>query len=390
MAILPVIEPPRLDVPTCCGANSGNSSKEQLPVTTRFHFALNVSGIARSVEFYSRLFGVPPAKHHADYAKFELSQPPLVFSLVPNAPGSQGALSHLGFPVASRAEVEAAFTRLTAAGLMVTCQAGTVCGYAKQDKIWVSDPDNNYWEIYVVHEDVDPATVRSAWDGIAPQSNVAAAHTADARHVQKVAEPQRVLLEHRVTDSCPDYSQIADSSVDEIRLTGTFNSALSDTERRQLLADAFRILRPGGEVQVHGLVCNLPLNGVMPSLPGVASLVKRIPIESEPLEELSDAGFVGIAITKLPASSVFQQGALEMREIRVSGFKRLADATETPCRTVVYKGPFASITDDLGNTYVRGQRVAVTAAQEELLSRGHVANSFLFIQQNATCGTGCS
>ena len=380
MASLPVIEPPSLEVPTCCGSSTSNGSNENSLVSTRFHFALNVSDIAKSVEFYSRLFGVAPAKHHSDYAKFELAQPPLVFSLVPSAPGSQGALSHLGFPVASRDEVEAASVRLAAAGLTVTCQDGTVCGYARQDKIWVSDPDNNYWEIYVVHEDVDPETVRSAWDGRAPQSIVAETHAA----------PQRVLLEHRVTDSRPDQSQVPDSSVDEIRLTGTFNSALSDSDRTQLIADSYRILRPGGELHVHGLVCNAALNGRLPNLPGVAALVKRIPLESEPLQELSNAGFVGITITKLPASSVFQDGAIEMREIRVSAFKPLVDSSATALRTVVYKGPFASITDDLGNTYLRGQRVTVTAAQEQMLSRSNVANSFLFIQHNATCAVGCS
>ncbi|MFO1002370.1 MAG: ArsI/CadI family heavy metal resistance metalloenzyme [Planctomycetaceae bacterium] len=385
MASLPVIEPPNLEVPSCCGSNSqsrpneNSSASANSVISTRFHFALNVSEIERSVEFYRKLFGVAPAKHHADYAKFELSQPPLVFSLVPSTPGSQGALSHLGFPVASRDEVAAAAARLEAAGLTVTCQDGTVCGYARQDKVWVSDPDNNFWEIYVVHEHLDPETVRTAWDGQAPSTPVAPAN----------AVKERLILEHRVTDACPDHSQTATDSVDEIRLTGTFNSSLSESERSQLLSEAFRILRSGGEIHVHGLVSNIPLNGITPSLPGVASLVKRIPVEQEPLQELLSAGFVGTTITKLPEASVFQTGAIEMREIRVIAFKPEVRPLVAQSRTVVYKGPFASITDDLGNTYQRGQRVTVTSAQEELLSRSASAGCFLFIQHEATCNAGC-
>ena len=136
------IAPPDLEIPTCCAPRPVSQAG---PVTTKFHFSLNVSNLAQSVAFYEKLFGVPPAKSYPDYAKFELEQPPLVFSLVPNTPAAGGALSHLGFPVASKAEVDTVRERLTAAGLQVSCQDNTTCGYARQDKIWVSDPDQHYW-----------------------------------------------------------------------------------------------------------------------------------------------------------------------------------------------------------------------------------------------------
>ena len=92
---LPVVE-----IPTCCGSSSAPiaPSASQPVVATKFHFALNVSDLERSIAFYRILFDVPPAKHYPDYAKFELSQPPLVFSLVPNPPASGGTLSHFGLP----------------------------------------------------------------------------------------------------------------------------------------------------------------------------------------------------------------------------------------------------------------------------------------------------
>jgi len=37
-----------------------------------------VSDLDRSVAFYGTLLGRPPLKLHADYAKFELDEPPLV------------------------------------------------------------------------------------------------------------------------------------------------------------------------------------------------------------------------------------------------------------------------------------------------------------------------
>src|SRR5262249_11940981 len=148
----------------------------------------------------------------------ELDQPPLVFALVPNAPASQGALSHMGFPVSSREEVEVVARRLEQAGLPVCAQDGTVCGYARQDKIWVSDPDHNFWEVYMVYEDIDPATINVGFDG----ARRVAANSAAA------AAPAKQIWEHRVAEGVIRAIPYADDSLDEVRLTGTFNDALSD------------------------------------------------------------------------------------------------------------------------------------------------------------------
>src|SRR5271156_3908714 len=103
-----------------------------LETPVKFHLSLNATDLARSVAFYRVLFGRDPAKRHDDYAKFELDDPPVVFSLAPRAPGPGGSLSHLGFRVASADAVQEAQERLTAAGLCCEDQKGTTCGYAKQ------------------------------------------------------------------------------------------------------------------------------------------------------------------------------------------------------------------------------------------------------------------
>jgi catechol 2,3-dioxygenase-like lactoylglutathione lyase family enzyme len=50
----------------------------------KFHLSLNVPNLRQAVEFYRTPFGVGPAKRHADYAKFELDDLPVVYSLVPH------------------------------------------------------------------------------------------------------------------------------------------------------------------------------------------------------------------------------------------------------------------------------------------------------------------
>ncbi len=53
----------------------------------KFHLSLNVPDLDWAIEFYRVLFGLAPAKLHDDYAKFELNDPPVIFSLVPHPPG---------------------------------------------------------------------------------------------------------------------------------------------------------------------------------------------------------------------------------------------------------------------------------------------------------------
>ncbi|MDZ8077480.1 MAG: ArsI/CadI family heavy metal resistance metalloenzyme [Nostoc sp. SerVER01] len=115
------------------------------------HVALNVTNIEKSVAFYQAMFGVEPIKYKVDYAKFDISNPALNLTLnLTNNVQSGGALSHLGVQVESTQEVEAAVQRFTAAGLALFTEDNTDCCYALQDKVWVTDPDGNRWEVFVV------------------------------------------------------------------------------------------------------------------------------------------------------------------------------------------------------------------------------------------------
>jgi catechol 2,3-dioxygenase-like lactoylglutathione lyase family enzyme len=115
------------------------------------HVALNVSNIEKSVAFYQAMFGVEPIKYKLDYAKFDIANPALNLTLnLTDNVQSGGALSHLGIQVESTQEVQAAIERFKDAGLALFTEDNTDCCYALQDKVWVTDPDGNRWEVFVV------------------------------------------------------------------------------------------------------------------------------------------------------------------------------------------------------------------------------------------------
>lgn len=117
------------------------------------HLALNVHNVERSIEFYTRMLGIEPSKVRTGYAKFDVQNPPLNFTLNQHSFGERGALSHLGIQVASTDDVFAIRERWTNAGLLTRDEMQTSCCYALQDKTWVRDPDGNEWEVFVVLED---------------------------------------------------------------------------------------------------------------------------------------------------------------------------------------------------------------------------------------------
>jgi catechol 2,3-dioxygenase-like lactoylglutathione lyase family enzyme len=113
---------------------------------------LAVSNLANSIEFYSQLLGQEPTKTRPGYAKFEVADPPVNLSLneVRGAIGPNHPVAHFGIQVKSSDAVNAAKERLSAAGVPMKVEENVTCCYAVQDKIWVTDPDGNKWEVYVV------------------------------------------------------------------------------------------------------------------------------------------------------------------------------------------------------------------------------------------------
>jgi hypothetical protein len=65
-------------------------------------------------------------------------------------------MDHLGVEVASTDEVGAATTRLAEAGLATRVEDNTTCCYAVQDKVWVTGPGGEPWEVYTVTGDARP------------------------------------------------------------------------------------------------------------------------------------------------------------------------------------------------------------------------------------------
>jgi catechol 2,3-dioxygenase-like lactoylglutathione lyase family enzyme len=117
----------------------------------RPHISLDVRNVPASVEFYQKVFGVAPQKQTADYAKFDLAAPALNFSLVSSS-GKVSAVNHLGIEVKSINDIARWKQQLLELGILERIEENIACCFARQDKLWFTDPDGNPWEVFTVHE----------------------------------------------------------------------------------------------------------------------------------------------------------------------------------------------------------------------------------------------
>ena len=120
---------------------------------SRVQLALRVADLDAAIDFYSRLFDTGPAKRRPGYANFAIAEPPLKLVLLEGAADEATRMDHLGVEVETTDEVAAAAGRLAAAGLTTSRQDDTTCCYAVQDKVWVTGPGDEPWEVYTVKAD---------------------------------------------------------------------------------------------------------------------------------------------------------------------------------------------------------------------------------------------
>ncbi len=151
----------------CCTPRGPQVEPAAADGSLRIHLSLNVRDLDASVEFYQAFFGAAPHKRRPGYANFAPPHLPIKLALNQLPPTTEGRtpLNHLGLQVSSPRLVQEARERFAAAGLPTVDERDTVCCFARQDKVWVHDPDGNAWEVYVLTDDMLAAHDQNAAQG---------------------------------------------------------------------------------------------------------------------------------------------------------------------------------------------------------------------------------
>lgn len=153
---------------------------------------------------------------------------------------------------------------------------------------------------------------------------------------------------------------IPDNSVDCVVSNCVLN-LVNTEDRRQLFSELYRVLKCGGRAVISDIVSDedvpehLRADGQLWS--GCVSGAWR---EDRFLDEFAEAGFHGLGIESYQQAPWQVVEGIEFRSMTVVAYKGQAGPGLERQQAVMYRGPFERVCDDEGNSYRRGQRVAVS------------------------------
>lgn len=179
---------------------------------------------------------------------------------------------------------------------------------------------------------------------------------------------------------------IADNSVDLIVSNCVLN-LVDDAQKSQLITEIFRVLKPGGRVAISDIISDEYVPAEMKDDPELWSgCISGVFQEKEFLRKFIDAGFYGVAYDKWDQTPWKTINDIEFRSVTLTAIKPQQTAELNQGHTVIYKGPFESVTDDKGYEFDRGDRIAVSDVHFNALLASPVSSDFVFIEpQEQSC-----
>ncbi|MFZ5895465.1 MAG: hypothetical protein ACOY0T_30695 [Myxococcota bacterium] len=115
------------------------------PTDTRFHIALNVVDVEPLLPFYNALFNQEPTLSRDGYTKYEVTEPPIIFSLNRVAHNARGH-GDFGFEAKSSRFVRSAEERLLSQGFTPHNQVKLREHLVSFE---VEDSESNKWTVFV-------------------------------------------------------------------------------------------------------------------------------------------------------------------------------------------------------------------------------------------------
>jgi len=144
-----------------------------------------------------------------------------------------------------------------------------------------------------------------------------------------------------------EMTMIPDNSVDVIVSNCVLN-LVSDSKKKQLFTEMFRVLKVGGRVAVSDII--------------------------------EDAGFHGITVDKFEAEPWQIVEGIEYRSATYLAYKGKQGECLEKNQAVIYKGPWSHVKDDDGHVFMRGERSAVCEKTFNLMKREPYADMFYFVE----------
>jgi len=155
---------------------------------------------------------------------------------------------------------------------------------------------------------------------------------------------------------------------------------VNEADRTQMIREIHRVLKPGGRVAISDIVSDEPVPAALRQNPELWSgCISGAFEERAFLQAFADAGFLAVGYDKWSAEPWRAVEGIEFRSVTLTAVK----GDDAPCldygHAVIYRGPFASVSDDEGHVFPRGERMAVCERTFRFLTEGPLKENFIGI-----------
>ena len=170
---------------------------------------------------------------------------------------------------------------------------------------------------------------------------------------------------------------IPNASVDLV-ISNCVLNLVSDHEKQQLVQEIFRVLKPGGRIAISDIVSDKTIPAEMKKNAELWSgCISGAFQEARFLQTFADNGFQAVCYDKWESEPWRVIDGIEFRSVTLTAVKDDLQDSGNDTHSVIYRGPFASVIDDSGNRYPRGERVPVTMGKYASLTGAAYMNAFI-------------
>lgn len=177
-----------------------------------------------------------------------------------------------------------------------------------------------------------------------------------------------------------EMTMIPDNSVDVIVSNCVLN-LVSDSKKKQLFAEMFRVLKVGGRVAVSDIISDEDSPEEMKKDARLWSgCISGALTELGFVAALEEAGFHGITIDKFEDDPWQIVEGIEYRSATYLAYKGKQGECLEKNQAVIYKGPWSFVKDDDGHVFQRGERSAVCEKTFKLMQKEPYAGQFYLVE----------
>lgn len=186
-----------------------------------------------------------------------------------------------------------------------------------------------------------------------------------------------------------DQPMIASESVSLVISNCVLNLVGRD-DRRQMLNEIFRVLKPGGRVAISDIICDQYVPEHLQNDPQLWSgCISGAFQEQEFLQAFAQVGFVNVAYDKWEEAPWQVVEGIEFRSVTLVASKPNNVAGESTDKTLMYVGPMASVSDEAGRVFPKGERVRVSASVYEQILQAD-SHNFVGLSPTASAASCCA